>query len=106
MGDTILENLVDEILVAKCFLLLSMLADDTHDLTQAIRVIDRHFYPSERLRLIKEQIDMIAHLSLLQTFKRHNLHFFCLELLVVSRIRRLHKEHVWHVLDIFQRDLI
>ena len=45
---------------------------------------------------------MIAHLSLLQTLKRHDLHLFSLELLVVSWIGCLHKKHVWHVLDIFQ----
>ena len=62
LRNTVLQYLVDEILVTKCFLLLCMLTYDAHDLTEAVWVINRHFYSSQRLSLMEKQVYMCSHL--------------------------------------------
>ena len=52
LSDTILEDLVDEILVAKGLLLLSVLSDHAHDFTQTVGIVNSHFDACERFSLV------------------------------------------------------
>ena len=51
--DTILQYLVDEVLIAEGFLLLRVLANDTHDLTETVRVIYGHLDSRQWLSLVE-----------------------------------------------------
>ena len=75
LRDTVLQNLIYEVLVSECLLLFGVLPNYAHDLTQAIRVIYRHFYSGQRLRFVQEQVDMSSHLLLFLALHRHDLNF-------------------------------
>ena len=64
LSDAVLQNLIDKVLVAKRLFLLSVLPYNTHDLTETIRVVNRHFHPGKWLSFVQEQIDMGSHLLL------------------------------------------
>ena len=52
LSDTILEDLVDEILVAKGLLLLSVLSNHAHDFRQTVGIVNSHFDACERFSLV------------------------------------------------------
>ena len=87
----VLEDLVDEVLVTKGLLLFGVLANDTHDLTEAVRIVDRHLDAGQRLRFVEEQVDMVTHLPLFLALQGHNRLLFSLKFLVISWGRRLSK---------------
>ena len=43
LSDTVLQDLIDEVRVSKRLFFLGVLPDDTHELAEAILVIDSHF---------------------------------------------------------------
>ena len=94
LSDTILQNLINEVLVTECFLFLRVLSDDAHDFTETVRVIDRHFHSCQRLSFVQEQVDVSAHLLLFLALHGHDLDLLRFQLLVVTRVRRLHEQHV------------
>ena len=94
LSDTILQNLIYEVLVTKRFLFLRVLSDDAHDLTETVRVVDRHFDSCQRLSFVQEQIDVSSHLLLLLAFHGHDLDLLRFEFLVVTRVWRFHEQHV------------
>lgn len=53
LGDAVLQDLVDEVLVAKRLFLLRVLSDHAHDLAQTVRIIDGHLEPSQGLSFRK-----------------------------------------------------
>jgi hypothetical protein len=53
-SNTILENLVDKVLVTKGFFLFCVLSDDTHNLTETVRIVNRHFHPCQGLHVFEQ----------------------------------------------------
>ena len=94
LSDAVLQNLIIEVLVPESLLLLSVLPDHAHDLTQTVGVINGHLDAPKRLHFPQQQIDMVPHLLFFCAFKSHNPLLFGFQLFVFHKGWLFHEKHV------------
>ena len=69
LSDTILKDLVDEVLITEGLLFLSVLANHAHNLAQAVRVVQvLAAYSGKRLNFAQEKINVVSHLLFFGAF--------------------------------------
>ena len=94
LGNTILKDLIDEILLTKCFFLFCVLSNDGHYFRKTVGIVDSHCNSSKWLCFVKQKIDMGSHLLFFFALKGHNGLFLCFELFIISWRRSFEEKHI------------